>query len=47
MTAPGVERLAEGPAYLAADNFLNGRDERRAYTASMISASRSLSEKNP
>jgi len=40
MTAPGIEQNAERCGYLAADNFLSGLDVRRAYTASMISASR-------
>lgn len=40
MTVPGIEPDAEGYGYLAVDNFLSGLDVRRAYTASMISASR-------
>jgi len=47
MTAPGIEAIASGCSYLAADALLSGLAVRREYTASMISASRSLSEKNP
>lgn len=47
MKAPDNKRIAEAGDYLAAEILLSGRNVSREYTASMISASRWLSEKNP
>lgn len=44
---PGAEPLVAKSGYPVDDSLLSGLGARREYTASMISASRRLSEKYP